>query len=252
MEIAHKKQWEFLENKFESGQLAHAYLLAGGQGIGKKKFAEDFAGFIGCKFPDLMVVGEQNKKDPVFGDGGEIKISQIREVQNFLSYKSYHGGFKSVIINEAEKMNHEAQNCFLKTLEEPKGNTVLFLVTSRPDMMLPTIFSRCQVIKFFKPKGFLPSQEATEKEQRILEELLPVINAGLSKKFQYVKGLDFEEQSPGEILLVLQKYFRKKLLDNFEDQKAREILEKSEEISQKLLFTNANPKLALEVLLMEI
>ena len=145
MIIGHNKQWEFLKNKLETGQLSHAYLFTGQEGIGKKIFAKEFAEFVGCKFPDLTVV-ESDK-------GKEIPIAKIREIQNFLAYKSYNGGFKIVVVDNAELMNQEAQSCFLKTLEEPKGKTLLLLISSKPDMILPTIYSRCQQVKFFKPKN---------------------------------------------------------------------------------------------------
>ena len=173
-------------------------------------------------------------------------MSQIREVQNFLSYKSYNGGFKIVIIDEAEKMNSEAQNCFLKTLEEPKGQTILFLISSKPDVLLPTIFSRCQTMKFFKPKDLPSNPQKLEKEQNLLKDLLPVIGSSFADKFKYVKNIDFEKQDAREIVEVLQKHFRKDLVKN------KKILELTIEINNKLLFTNASPKLALEILLMEI
>ena len=248
--IGHKKQWEFLKRNLELNQLSHAYLFTGQEGIGKKFFAKEFAEFIGCNFPDLMIVSEANKKDPKFGDGGEIKISQIREVQNFLAYKSYNGGFKTVIVDDAEKMNQEAQSCFLKTLEEPKGKTLLILISSKPDMILSTITSRCQEIKFFKPKDLPVNSEKIKKEQEIIDQLLPVMNLTLADKFKYVKSIDFEKQDAREILEVIQKHFRKKLLEDILDKKVKRVLELSEEISQKLLFTNANPKLALEILLL--
>jgi DNA polymerase-3 subunit delta' len=244
MPTNYQKQWDFLKKKFELDQMAHAYLFVGQKGIGKKDFAKEFAGFVGCKFPDLKIVEPEEM--------GEISIAKIREVQNFLSYKSYHGNFKAVIVNDSEKMNQEAQSCFLKTLEEPKGKTILFLISSRPDLLLPTIVSRCQTVKFFKPINFALSKEKAEQEQKIIEGLTSVLNLGLSERFRYVKSLDFDKQDPNEILEVLQKHFRKQLLDNFADQKAKKFLELSEEISQKLLFTNANPKLALEVLLLEL
>ncbi len=250
MLVGHKKQWDFLKSKFESGHLAHAYLFAGEEGIGKKTFAREFTGFIGCKFPDLMFVESEEKESASSQDG--ISISKIREVQKFLSYKSYNGGYKSVIIDSAEIMSQEGQNCFLKTLEEPKGKTILFLITSKPDMLLGTITSRCQIVKFFRPLSLPVNKEKTEKEKKILNEVAPVINSTLAEKFKYVKSLDFKKQDPIEIITALQKHFRKQLLNNFSDKKAKKALEISEEISQKLLFTNANPKLALEVLLMEI
>ncbi|MCX6724365.1 MAG: AAA family ATPase [Candidatus Staskawiczbacteria bacterium] len=252
MLIGHKKQWEFLKNKFELGQLSHAYLFTGPKEIGKKMFATEFAGMLGCKFPDLMIVSEANKKDDKFGDGGEIKISQIREVQNFLSYKSYNGGYKVVVIDDAEKMNQEAQSCFLKTLEEPKGKTLLIMISSKPDMLLPTIISRCQNVKFFKPKDLPKNPERLEREQKILSDLIPVMSSTLADKFKYAKAIDFQKQQLREILEVMQRHFRKQLLSNFSDKKAKKFLEMSQEINKNLLFTNANPKLALEILLMEL
>jgi len=251
MLIGHKKQWEFLKKKFELNQLSHAYLFIGYREIGKRTFAKEFAEFIGCKFPDLMLVEPEG--------GKEISIKKIREVQNFLAYKSYHGGFKVVTVDNAEKMNQEAQSCFLKTLEEPKGKTLIILISSKPDMLLPTIISRCQTIKFLRPKDLPLNSERLEKDQEILKDLMPIINSNLADKFKYAKSIDFEQQDLGEILEVMQKYFRKQLLDNISDpprlgeagKKAKKFLELSEEISKNLLFTNANPKLALEILLME-
>ena len=96
-------------------------------------------------------------------------------------------------------MNQEAQNCFLKTLEEPKGKTLLFLISSKPDMLLPTIFSRCQTMKFFKPKDLPENSEKSEKEQEILKDLLPVINSNFAEKFKYVKSIDFEKQDAAKL-----------------------------------------------------
>lgn len=266
MLTGHKKQWDFLKRSFESDQLAHAYLLTGEAGIGKLEFAKGFAEFINCKFPDLMIVGA-NEKDEIFGDGGEIKISQIREVQNFLSYKPYYGSFKVVIIDGAEKMNQEAQSCFLKTLEEPKGNTILFLVTSKPDILLKTIFSRCQTIKFFRPAGLLENKEETEKNKKILEKLIPAIGSDFAERFQYVKGIDTEKEKIEDIIKAIQKFFRHLILVKIGAEK-EEIVDKqfskysvsdikkflkfSEEILTKISFTNANQKLALELLLLQI
>ncbi|MEK7562333.1 MAG: AAA family ATPase [Patescibacteria group bacterium] len=257
MLIGHKKQWEFLKNKFERDQLSHAYLFTGQEGLGKKIFAKNFVELIGCKFPDLMVVEPEG--------GKEISIAKIREVQNFLAYKSYNGGFKVVIVNDAHLMNQEAQNCFLKTLEEPKGKTILILVTSKPEMLLPTIFSRCQTIKFLgRP---VQDPKKIDEENKILQDALKVVRCELSEKFKYAKSIDFEKQNAAEIVEVLQKYLRHLLMvkiginkpdqadENFLKYSAfeiKKIINLTEEILNKLLFTNANPKLALEILLMDI
>ena len=287
MLIGHKKQWEFIEGKNESGQLSHAYLFTGPEGIGKKLFAVEFVKFLNClsqkkpcgkcincqmieknAFPDLLLVKSINSESSVEKekDSLVIDISQIRAAQNFLSYKSYYGSFKTVIIDDADRMNHQAQNCFLKTLEEPKGKTLLILVTSKPDMMLSTIFSRCQTLKFSKPKDLPANPEKVKREQKILSDLLPVINSDFADKFKYVKALDFDKQNPLEILEVMQKYLRGLLLEEtgiekskpgaqlskkYTIQKIKDIINLTEDINNKLTFTNANPKLALEILLME-
>lgn len=243
MLIGHQRQWEFFKKKFETGQLAHAYLFAGQEGVGKRLFADEFAQFIECVFPDLMSVESE---------AGEIPIKKIREVQKFLAYKPYYGNFKIVIVDNAHLMNQEAQSCFLKTLEEPKGNTILFLISSKPHLILSTIRSRCQMIKFFKPKNLPVNQKKIIKDQEILKKLLSVVDADFSEKFKYVKSLNFDEQSVAEILTALQNHYRERLLSDFSDQKAKKVLEMSEEIGQKLMFTNASPKLALEILLMGI
>jgi DNA polymerase III delta' subunit len=275
MLIGHQKQWDFLKRKFEQNQLSHAYLFTGANQIGKKAFAKEFIKMISCKstevkpcqkcvncqmiergsYPDLFLINPE--------EGGEITISKAREAQSFLSYKSYYGSLKFVIVDEAEKMNTEAQSCFLKTLEEPKGQTLLVLVSSKPEMLLPTIYSRCQNIKFFRPKNLQPNSEKVAKEQVILSELLKVINSDFSEKFKYAKSIDFEKQKIGEILEVLQKYFRKLLFakigvlkskeaDSYPILKIKKIIKLIEDINFQTLFTNASPKLALEILLMEI
>ncbi len=277
MLIGHKKQWELLKKKLEQNQLSHAYLFTGAKEIGKKTFAIEFVKLLNClsgngkpcqkcincqmieknSFPDFKII---NKKS----DKSEIDISQIREVQNFLSYKSYYGSFKTVMVDDAEKMNQEAQSCFLKTLEEPKGKTLLILISSKPDMLLGTIISRCQTLKFFRPNELPLNPERTKKEQEILKDLIPVINSNLADKFKYAKSLDLEEQEFGEILEVIQKYFRNLLLSEvgiektstqvskkYSIQKIKDIINLTEDINNKILFTNANPKLSLEILLME-
>lgn len=265
MLVGHQKQWEFLKRKLEAGSLSHAYLFAGENQIGKKTFAKEFIKFINCSFPDFLMVKAEN--------GGEIQISKIREVQNFLSYKPYYGSFKCVIIDEAERMNQEAQSCFLKTLEEPKGNTILFLISSHPEMLLPTIFSRCQILKFFRPKDLPQNQEKLEKDRKIFEELLSVLNLDFSDKFKYVKSIDFGEQRLGEILEVLQRYLRyllfvktgagktneqkyffgiSSVLEKYPVFKLKKIIKLTEDISFKTATSNASPKLALELLMLEI
>jgi DNA polymerase III delta prime subunit len=276
MIIGHKKQLEFLKKKLELNQLSHAYLFSGPKEIGKKTLALEFAELLDCRFPDLLIVESVNSTSSIKNkkDNLEIDIGQIRDVQKFLSYKSYHGGYKMVVVDNAERMNIDAQDCFLKDLEEPKGKTLIILVSSKPDVLLPTIFSRCQAIKFFRPKDLPVNAERAKREQEIYKNLLPVIGLGIAEKFKYVKDFfgkegDFSNDDISEIVEVLQKYFRNLLLSEvgiekndehafgvsnkkYTVEQIKNILNLIDNISNKLIFTNANPKLALEILLMEI
>jgi hypothetical protein len=94
------------------------------------------------------------------------------------------------------------------------------------------------------------SAEKTEQEKKILDELTAVIGKDLSEKFKYAKAFDFEKQSFIQVLEILQKYFRNQLLLGSHD--AMRILKLIDEINFKIATTNANSKLALEVLLMKL
>lgn len=268
--MEHENQWQFLKNKFLAGQLAHAYLFSGSREAGLVDFAKELVKFINSESAqksdlqiDLLQVASaqsesslKNEKDML-----EIDVDQIRALNNFLSYKSYYGGYKAVIIENAERMNLEAQSCLLKTLEEPKGKTIIILISSKPETLMNTIFSRCQPIKFFT-NGI---KKESQREQKVLQELLGVINQDLAEKFQYAKKADLQENNFNEILEVLQRYFRELLLvklgvlptpakenKNFSVEKIKEILKLIERLIYQSLTTNINSKLALEILLLEI
>lgn len=279
MVTGHLKQWEFLKNKFELGNLSHAYLFSGHKESKKELFANEFVKLINCReskkpcqncqncrmiekkgFLDLLVISSQNSESSLKNekDMMEISVGQIRNLRNFLSYKPYYGNFKIVLIENAERMTFEAQSCFLKTLEEPKGKTIIFLVSSKPDMILPTIFSRCQEIKFFY-KG---KHEMSKDEEIIFENLKKSIGSQLAEKFKYAKNTDLEGENFSKIMGVLRKYFRQLMLSkigllnlevkNYPIEKIRKIIGLIESISRQADTGNINNKMALEIILMEI
>jgi DNA polymerase-3 subunit delta' len=90
--------------------------------------------------PDVLSVGP--------GDSGAIKIDQVRDIVDRAAYRPFEGRRRVVIIDEADALVHPAQNALLKTLEEPPPSSVFILVTSRPDMLLPTVLSRCPQLRF--------------------------------------------------------------------------------------------------------
>src|SRR5437660_8231865 len=90
--------------------------------------------------PDVLVV------EP--GDTGSIKIEQVRDVIDRAAYRPFEGRRRVVIVDEADALVAPAQNALLKTLEEPPPSSVFFLITSRPDALLPTVQSRCPRLRF--------------------------------------------------------------------------------------------------------
>ena len=159
MLAGHKKQWQFLKSLKESDRIPHAFLFSGESQIGKRKTAVEFAKLIFCKDSkkpcdkcrSCVDIDQNRHPDFIFlgPDSKNIQISQIRDLVWKLSLKPYSSDCKIAIIDNAHLMDREAQNCFLKTLEEPKGNTSLILITEYPEALLPTITSRTQRIKFF-------------------------------------------------------------------------------------------------------
>jgi len=158
---------QILSRALQNGSVAHAYLFYGPQSIGKKLMALEFAKALNCKqdgpqsaygectscskinrglHPDIFTV-EPVKSTPTARESF-IKIDPIRELQRKLSYLAYEGWTKVAIIDGAESMNLQAANTFLKTLEEPPGKTIIIMIASNPNQLLPTIISRCQAVKF--------------------------------------------------------------------------------------------------------
>jgi len=150
-----------LQNALRGGRLAHAYLFLGPGGVGKRLTALTLAKAMNCQSPPEA--GESCEQCPSCGkvnssnhvdviltepDGEVIKIDQVREMQKRLQYRPLEGGRRACIIDSADSLNEAAANALLKTLEEPPEETHLILVTSRPHLLLPTIRSRCQWIKF--------------------------------------------------------------------------------------------------------
>jgi len=165
--IGHKKQLEFLDNAREREKLAHAYIFAGPEGVGKKMVARKLA-------LELLgqVAGDQMHPDLIEVDGvNGIKIEQIRELVYKLSLKPYSSQHKVAIINDAHEMTTEAANGLLKSLEEPKPNTIIILITSNAYKLPKTILSRSQKINFGTVEIEREKTEEAERSNQWLEVL---------------------------------------------------------------------------------
>ena len=167
-----------LEKAYDSGKVAHAYIFAGLDGVGKFTTAKEFAKLLLCKNPvkrgdftdscgdcascrafdagshpdfehvykELIEFTKDGKdKDPPV----EFPIDVVREfVIEKVSQRPALSTRRVFVLSEAEKLNNESQNCLLKVLEEPPSYCCIILVCTRPDKLLPTIRSRCQILRF--------------------------------------------------------------------------------------------------------
>ncbi|NNJ14475.1 DNA polymerase III subunit delta' [Pseudomonas putida CSV86] len=145
---------------------AHAYLLHGPQGIGKRALAENLMALLLCQRPAELRACGQCKSCMLLAAGSHpdnyvlepeeadkpIKVDQVRDLVGFVTQTAQLGGRKVVLIEPVEAMNVNAANALLKSLEEPSGDTVLLLVSHQPSRLLPTIKSRCQQIACPQPK----------------------------------------------------------------------------------------------------
>ncbi len=291
MVIGHQKQWQFLKKSAELEKLSHAYLFTGPEKIGKRTLALEWISLLFGEnikeklHPDFYLIKPDKK---------EIQIAQIRDFIWKLSLKPYAAPLKVGMIDQAHLMTRDSQTCLLKTLEEPRGNTLLILITESPNYLFPTILSRVQTIKFSpvrreEIKKYLKQQGISDKQseeilrnslgkpgnvveiianskkieffQQKIKELNKISNAPLAYRFRYAKNLSEELAVLKETLDIWLDYYRSILLAGIKEKKdfsqssllkIKNILEHIQTIKHLIFTTNINPRLALEVLLMEL
>ncbi|MCC7386457.1 MAG: DNA polymerase III subunit delta' [Deltaproteobacteria bacterium] len=150
-----------LEAALAQGRLHHALLFSGPDGVGKFACAKLLAQIVQCsggdstsacgRCPGCTKITTAGHADVLIlepDDKDSIKVDAIREATQALYLKPIEGRFRLLLIRDADRMNPQAQNALLKTLEEPPGEAHLILTTSRPDAVLPTVRSRCSKVPF--------------------------------------------------------------------------------------------------------
>ncbi|MEC9415493.1 MAG: hypothetical protein VYC67_02760 [Pseudomonadota bacterium] len=150
---------EIWKRSLESNRIPHALLLIGGEGIGKRAFAEwiikqhlkiDYNSHTSMH-PYSIPQHADSRWIQLDDEKTMISIDQIRDLIDDLSLTSYEGIGKIGVIDPLNKMSFEASSSLLKTLEEPSGNTLMILIADRRHNIPATIISRCQVIRMTKP-----------------------------------------------------------------------------------------------------
>ena len=188
--IGHEPQKEFLRNSVRKNRISHAYLFSGPEGVGKKLVATGFAKLINCAEggaenldcectscaktekglnPDVLVFGYPGEKT--------IKVDHVRQdIERLIHLAPYENPYKVFIIDGAQRMNFNAQNAFLKTLEEPPPNSIIILITTLADLLMPTIRSRCQSV-VFQPleveqvRKFLEEERPGENDPELVSKI---------------------------------------------------------------------------------
>ena len=165
----------------KSGQVRHAYLLCGPQGVGRRTLALRFAQALNCPNPiepgvpcgtcrtcrqieamqqaDLHVVQAEI-------EGGILKVENIRDLQHDLSLTPYESSYRVALLLRFEEANESTQNALLKTLEEPNPRVVILATAENTEKLLPTIVSRCEVLRL---RPVAPSQLAEALKERGVE-----------------------------------------------------------------------------------
>lgn len=158
--VGHNDIINYIRNAVSMDQVTHAYILNGERGAGKKLVAKLFATTLLCEeggpdpcnrchscrqaeggnHPDIIWVTHEKPNS--------ISVDDIREqVNNTIMIKPYQGPYKVYVIDHADIMTPQAQNALLKTIEEPPQYAVIMLLTENAEMLLPTIASRCVMLK---------------------------------------------------------------------------------------------------------
>ena len=304
--VGNNKIKESLKNAVKSNNVSHSYLFVGKAGVGKKIFAKDLAKKVMClgsnggaqnnsvknnEVQNNNVANDNLELDfdncdscikfdansnPDFSiivpDGKSIKIEQIRNLQARIVEKPISSSKKVYIIDDADTMTEESQNCLLKTLEEPPEYAMIILIASNENRMLQTIKSRCVIIRFEDLTNEEISQILHTNDQDIIRlcegsvakaddisekremfAQLKIIADYLSKNslIDVLNNSDLLYSSKDDIMTLidfLNIIFFEKAKENIKYSKAISIIEKT----KKKILANNNYDMCIDYMLMHI
>ena len=251
---------DMLKKHVVNGTTRHAYLFAGPPGLGRRTLALRFAQALNCQTPldagipcgqcrDCKQIEAMQHADLTVvqadSDGGTLKVDQIREARRMLTFKPYQSKYRVAIFLHFQEANDNAANALLKTLEEAPSYAVLILTADNPEQLLPTIVSRCEVLRL-RPlpiedvrrdlensgletdqanliahisggrpgyaRQLLESESLLEKREDRLNDLQNLIAASRVEKFAYADRLARDKDSMRQAILIWLSYWRDVML----------------------------------------
>ena len=242
--IGNERNKEILKKAIEINKTSHSYIFCGTEGIGKKLIAKELAKEIlcleeknnTCKCKSCIEFDSDNNPDfqLIEAVDGKIKIEQIRQMQRKVAEKPIISNNKVYIIDNADTMTTEAQNCLLKTLEEPPEYITIILICTNEGDLLSTIKSRCTRMQFETIKNEELKRYIKEAfpEQKISDNIVELAQGSIGKAIKLNERKDIYENIEN-ILVNMQN---KDLIDIVQ---MSEIIYKSkEEIKSILEYIN--------------
>src|SRR5512139_304073 len=258
--IGHEWAVEMLKKHVIHGTMRHAYLFAGPPGLGRRTLALRFAQALNCQTPveagipcghcrDCRQIAAMQPADLAIvqaeAEGGTLKVVQIRESRRALTLKPYQSKYRVALFLRFQEANDNAANALLKTLEEAPSYAVLILTADNPEQLLPTIISRCEVLRLrpleigqvrqaLEDKGYETNQAKwiayisggrfgialrligndalmVEREER-LNDLQSLISASRVEKFAYADKLSKDKDAMRQAILIWLSYWRDVML----------------------------------------
>jgi DNA polymerase III subunit delta' len=257
--IGHEWAVDMLKKHVINGP-RHAYLLAGPPGLGRRSLALRFAQALNCQTPvdigipcgqcrDCKQIEAMQHADLTIvqaeSEGGVIKVDQIREARRMLTLKPYMAKYRVALFLRFQEANDNAANALLKTLEEAPSYAVLILTADNPEQLLPTIVSRCEVLRLrplptedvqreLESRGvenghaklishisggrfgyalrLLQDGSLLEKREEQLNDLQRLVTSSRVEKFAYADKLARDKDSMRQTILIWLSYWRDVML----------------------------------------
>ncbi len=244
-----------LNSIIKNKSFANGYIFCGAEGVGKKQTALQFIKEIFRQYspsenveekitknnhPDFLIIepesllttkhSRSSDLEKTIKSGSDIiKITQIRNIKTFLGQKAINSEKKIVLIIDAHLLNEAASNCLLKTLEEP-SNGMFILLTSKLNLLLDTIISRCQIVRF---RSF-----SSKQIKSICEDYLDASKLKINAKLKFEDLVNSANGSPGQLLKNIEIWseLSDEIINKLNSplKNSLEILEVSKLISEKL------------------